>query len=179
MGVDIGYDQIIYNRLLRYYQLTNLCRLVLIKYKLHLALIVFVSRKQIRELLLLLLYQIQHSCFAHLLDILTLHFPIPLMLLISVFFYISTQKMLSLQLLQSLSSSLTKQQIWFILKGKSLQSWLRNSQSIEISCDELSNVDLLEQSWPQLICYASYEPYGHNFREWYYKVITSLKYIKQ
>jgi len=49
--------------------------------------------------------------------------------------------------------------VQFILKSES-------SQSIETLCDELSDIDLSEQPWPQLIYCASYEPHGHNFREW-------------
>ena len=53
----------------------------------------------------------------------------------------------------------------FALKGKSLQSWLGHAQSVETPCDELGDADLLEQSWPQLMCCASYKPYGCNFKE--------------
>jgi len=34
------------------------------------------------------------------------------------------------------------------------------------SCNELSDVDLSEWPWSQLICCASYKPYGRNFRDW-------------
>jgi len=34
--------------------------------------------------------------------------------------------------------------MWFALEGKSPWSWLGHAQSIETSCDELSDVDLLE-----------------------------------
>ena len=57
-------------------------------------------------------------------------------------------------------------QMWFALEGGSPQSWLRHAQSVETSCDELSDVDLLERPWPQLMCCASYKPCGCNFREW-------------
>jgi len=53
----------------------------------------------------------------------------------------------------------------FALKSKSLRNWLGHVQSVETSCDELDNVDLSEQSWSQLICYASYKLHSHNFKE--------------
>ena len=55
--------------------------------------------------------------------------------------------------------------VWFTFRGESPWSWLRHIQSIETLCNKLSNTDLSEQPWPQLICYASYKLYDHNFRE--------------
>ena len=40
---------------------------------------------------------------------------------------------------------------------------------METPCNELGNVNLSEQSWPQLTYWASYELHAHNFREWFYK----------
>ena len=51
-------------------------------------------------------------------------------------------------------------------RGESLQNWLRHAQSVETPCNELSNVDLLEQPWPQLMYYAFYKLYSCNFRGW-------------
>ena len=47
----------------------------------------------------------------------------------------------------------------------SLWSWLENAQSIKTPCNELGDVGLLEQPWPQLIYYTSYKLCGHNFRK--------------
>ena len=35
--------------------------------------------------------------------------------------------------------------MWFTLEDKSLQSWLRYAQSVEILCNKLGDADLLEQ----------------------------------
>ena len=64
---------------------------------------------------------------------------------------------------------ITKYQMQFALEGESLQSWLRYTQSVKTLCNELGDVDLSEQPWPQLMCYISYEPHGHNFRGWFCK----------
>ena len=53
----------------------------------------------------------------------------------------------------------------FTLEDESPRSWLGYAQSVETSCNELSDADLLEQPWPQLMCCASYKPCGYNFRE--------------
>ena len=55
-------------------------------------------------------------------------------------------------------------QVQFVLEGKSPCSWLGYAQSIETPCNKLGNVNLLERSWPQLMCCASYKPHGCNFR---------------
>ena len=69
----------------------------------------------------------------------------------------------------SLPKLLVNYQAQFALEGESLQSWLRYVQSVETSCDELSDVNLSEQPWPQFMCCASYKLCGSNFREWSYK----------
>jgi len=55
--------------------------------------------------------------------------------------------------------------MWFALEGESPWSWLGHIQSVKASCSKLSDTDLSEQPWSQLMCCASYELYGHNFRE--------------
>ena len=50
------------------------------------------------------------------------------------------------------------------LGGKSPQSQLRNIQSVETLSNKLSDMDLSEQSWLQLICYAVCLLHSNNFR---------------
>ena len=57
----------------------------------------------------------------------------------------------------------------FTLKGESPQIWLGYVQSVETLCNKLGNAELLEQSWPQLICCTSYKLCGCNFRGWSYE----------
>ena len=56
--------------------------------------------------------------------------------------------------------------MWFALEGESPQIWLGHAQSVGTPCNELGDADLSEQPWLQLMCCASYEPHGHNFRGW-------------
>ena len=49
-------------------------------------------------------------------------------------------------------------------QGESLQSWLRYIHSVKTLYSELSDVDLSEQPWPQLMYYTSYKLCGYNFR---------------
>ena len=37
--------------------------------------------------------------------------------------------------------------MWFALEGESPQSWLRHTQSVEASYNELGDADLSEQPW--------------------------------
>jgi len=52
----------------------------------------------------------------------------------------------------------------FTLGDKSPQGQLRNVQSVETLFNKLSDMDLSEQSWLQLICYAVCLSYSNNFR---------------
>ena len=73
---------------------------------------------------------------------------------------------LTANILNTLLSIVIQCQVQFALEGESPWSWLRYAYSVETSCNELGDMDLSEQPWPQLMCCVSYKPYGHNFREW-------------